>query len=49
MLAEPDLAKKLALRGAYVNPMSPSEVNAFINAQQAQWRPVLEAFAAKVK
>jgi tripartite-type tricarboxylate transporter receptor subunit TctC len=49
VLREPDLAKQLALRGAYVDPMSPSEVNAFINAQQEQWRPVLEAFEASVK
>jgi len=49
VLSEPDLAKQLALRGAYVNPMSPSEVNAFVNAQQTQWRPVLEAFEASVK
>jgi tripartite-type tricarboxylate transporter receptor subunit TctC len=49
VLAEPDLAKQLALRGAYVDPMSPSEVNSFINAQQEQWRPVLEAFEASVK
>jgi len=48
-LGEPDLAKALALRGAYVDPMSPSEVNAFVNAQQAQWRPVLEAFEASIK
>jgi len=49
VLAEPDLAKQLALRGAYVDPMSPSEVNSFINAQQEQWRPVLEAFEASTK
>ena len=49
VLAEPDLAKQLALRGAYVDPMSPSEVNSFINAQQEQWRPVLEAFEASAK
>lgn len=48
-LGEPDLAKPLALRGAYVDPMSPSEVDAFVNAQQAQWRPVLEAFEASIK
>jgi hypothetical protein len=29
--------------------MSPSEVNALIDVQQAQWRPVLEAFTASVK
>jgi tripartite-type tricarboxylate transporter receptor subunit TctC len=49
VLSEPVLAKQLALRGAYVDPMSPPEVNAFINAQQAQWRPVLEAFEASIK
>ena len=49
VLGEPDLAKQLALRGAYVDAMSPSEVNMFINAQQEQWRPVLEAFEASVK
>ena len=49
VLGEPELAKQLALRGAYVDPMSPSEVNTFINTQQKQWRPVLEAFEASVK
>jgi tripartite-type tricarboxylate transporter receptor subunit TctC len=49
VLGEPDLAKQLALRGAYVDPMSPPEVNTFVNAQQAQWRPILEAFEASIK
>jgi len=49
VLSEPDLAKQLALRGSYVNPLTPAEVNAFVNAQQEQWRPVLEAFAEKTK
>jgi len=49
VLREPDIADPLALRGAFVSPMSPPEVNAFINAQQAQWRPVLQAFMASVK
>jgi tripartite-type tricarboxylate transporter receptor subunit TctC len=49
VLGEPDLAKQLVLRGAYVDPMSPPEVNAFVNAQQAQWRPVLEAFETSIK
>jgi tripartite-type tricarboxylate transporter receptor subunit TctC len=48
VLAQPDLAKQLATRGAYVNPLSPAETNAFVNAQQTQWKPVLEAFAASV-
>ena len=49
VLNEPDLAKQLALRGAYVDPMSPPEVNVFVNTQQAQWRPVLEAFEESIK
>jgi tripartite-type tricarboxylate transporter receptor subunit TctC len=47
VLAQPDLAKQLAARGAYVNPLSPPDTNAFVNAQQAQWEPVLDAFAAE--
>jgi tripartite-type tricarboxylate transporter receptor subunit TctC len=46
VLAQADLAKQLAARGAYVNPLSPAGTNAFISAQQAQWKPVLDAFAA---
>lgn len=49
VLSDRELAKQLAIRGSYANPMSPSEMNAFIDAQQAQWRPVLEAFAARTK
>jgi tripartite-type tricarboxylate transporter receptor subunit TctC len=48
VLAQPDLAKELATRGGYVKPLSPAETNAFVNAQQAQWKPVLKAFAASV-
>jgi tripartite-type tricarboxylate transporter receptor subunit TctC len=48
VLAEPDLAKQLAERGAYVDAMTPQEVTDFINAQQVQWKPVLEAFEATV-
>ena len=49
VLSEPDLAKQPALRGACVDPMSPFEVNAYVNAQQAQWRPILETFEASIK
>ena len=49
VLSERDLAKQLALRGAYVDPMSPPEVNVFVNTQQAQWRPVLETFEESIK
>ena len=46
VLAEPDLAKQLAERGAYVDAMTPDETTSFINAQQTQWKPVLQAFEA---
>ena len=49
VLGQGDLAKQLAARGAYVSPMTPAQTNAFVDTQQAQWRPVLEAFAAKTK
>ncbi len=48
VLAESDLAKQLAARGGYVDAMTPQEVTDFIDAQQAQWKPVLEAFEATV-
>jgi tripartite-type tricarboxylate transporter receptor subunit TctC len=48
VLVQPDLAKQLAGRGAYVDPRTPPETNAFVDAQQAQWKPVLEAFEASV-
>jgi tripartite-type tricarboxylate transporter receptor subunit TctC len=48
VMADPGLAKQLAERGAYVDAMTPQEVTDFINAQQAQWKPVLEAFEATV-
>ncbi len=49
VLAEPDLAKQLSARGAYVDAMTPAQVNEYINAQQAQWKPVLQAFEASIK
>jgi tripartite-type tricarboxylate transporter receptor subunit TctC len=48
VLAEPDLAKQLGQRGAYLDAMTPTEVTDFINAQQTQWKPVLQAFEASV-
>jgi tripartite-type tricarboxylate transporter receptor subunit TctC len=48
VLAAPDLAKQLAARGAYVNPLSPQETNAFVTSQQTQWKPVLDAFEASI-
>jgi len=49
VLSEPDLAVQLATHGAYVDPMSPSEVDTFINARQDNGVPWLEAFEASMK
>jgi len=39
----------LANRGSFARPMSPSEVTAFIRAQQEQWKPAIERIAALTK
>ena len=49
VLAEPDIAEPLGAARRLCQSDDPPEVNAFINAQQAQWRPVLQAFVASVK
>lgn len=44
-LADAEVKKKLAGLGAYVRPMSPQELTAFIQEQQKIWKPVAEAVA----
>jgi tripartite-type tricarboxylate transporter receptor subunit TctC len=46
-LDEPDVRGRLAQIGAYVRPMSPEELAAYIEAQQALWRPVVRKVLAK--
>jgi len=42
---DPEVKQKLAALGAFVRPMSPSEVTAFSQEQQKLWRPVAEQIA----
>jgi tripartite-type tricarboxylate transporter receptor subunit TctC len=42
---EPATKTKLETTGNYPDPMSPSELLAFIKAEQASWKPVLEEIA----
>ena len=42
---DPEVKQKLAALGAFVRPMSPSEVTAFSQEQQKLWRPVAEHVA----
>jgi tripartite-type tricarboxylate transporter receptor subunit TctC len=44
-LEDKEVKSKLAGLGAYVRPMSPQELTAFINEQQKIWKPVAEAVA----
>lgn len=43
----PDVRDKLAARGSYARPLSPSETAALIQEQQQQWKPALERVAAE--
>jgi tripartite-type tricarboxylate transporter receptor subunit TctC len=45
VLDEPEVKGKLAALGAYVRPMSPTELADFIRTQQQTWKPVAEAVA----
>ena len=39
---DPTTRTKLETTGNYPNPMSPSELLAFIQAEQKTWKPVME-------
>jgi hypothetical protein len=41
--------KTIATRGSYTRAMSPAEAIAFVQAEQAKWKPVLELIANKAK
>jgi tripartite-type tricarboxylate transporter receptor subunit TctC len=45
VVAEPELTKTLAARGAYTRPMTPVETLVFVQAQQQQWKPILDRLA----
>ncbi len=41
--------ERLASRGSFVRPMSPSEVTTFIREQQELWKPAIEHLATQMK
>ena len=46
-LGQPEVAEKYARIGAYVNPMSPAELAAFIRKEQDMWRPIVQKVVGK--
>jgi tripartite-type tricarboxylate transporter receptor subunit TctC len=48
-LDEPEVKAKYASLGAFVQPMSPSEVTAFSQSEQKIWRPIQEHVAQQLK
>jgi tripartite-type tricarboxylate transporter receptor subunit TctC len=45
VVTEADTKAKLATLGNYMDPMSPTDVIAFVRAEQQMWKPVLEQIA----
>jgi tripartite-type tricarboxylate transporter receptor subunit TctC len=42
VVTDPELKKMIAARGSYTRAMSPAEATAFVQAEQAKWKPVVE-------
>jgi tripartite-type tricarboxylate transporter receptor subunit TctC len=49
VVSDPDFKKTIAARGSYTRAMSPVEAIAFVQAEQAKWKPVLELIASKTR
>jgi tripartite-type tricarboxylate transporter receptor subunit TctC len=49
VLIKPEIKDKLAARGAYVHPATPTEAQAFVRSQQELWKPALEQVALQFK
>jgi tripartite-type tricarboxylate transporter receptor subunit TctC len=49
VLIKPEIKDKLAARGAYVDPATPAEAQAFVESQQELWKPALEHVAMQFK
>src|SRR5262245_48573837 len=49
VLTDPEIRDKLAARGAYVHPATPTEAQAFVRGQQELWKPALEHIAMQFK
>jgi tripartite-type tricarboxylate transporter receptor subunit TctC len=45
-VGDSELQKKVAVTGNYLQPMSPAQVMAYVQAEQDMWRPILEKIAA---
>jgi tripartite-type tricarboxylate transporter receptor subunit TctC len=48
VLGEAEIKNKLATVGAYVHPMSPAQVKAFVEEQQQTWRPIAQKVAREM-
>jgi tripartite-type tricarboxylate transporter receptor subunit TctC len=48
VLGETEVKNKLATVGAYVRPMSPAQVKAFVEEQQQTWRPIAQKVAREM-
>ncbi len=46
-VSDPDVQKKAMITGNYPRPMSSAEVVAYVQAEQAMWKPILTQIAAK--
>jgi tripartite-type tricarboxylate transporter receptor subunit TctC len=42
VLSEPEMQKRFEDIASYTNPMTPAELVAFIQTEQALWKPVIE-------
>jgi tripartite-type tricarboxylate transporter receptor subunit TctC len=49
VLGKSEYRDKLAARGSYVRPMTPAQITAFVQAQQALWKSTLEKIAEQTK
>jgi tripartite-type tricarboxylate transporter receptor subunit TctC len=49
VLTKPEIKAKLAARGAYVHPATPTEAQEFVRGQQELWKPALEHIAMQFK
>jgi tripartite-type tricarboxylate transporter receptor subunit TctC len=49
VVEDPELKKTIAVRGSYTRAMSPAETIAFVAAEQAKWKPVMENIAHKTQ
>jgi len=48
-LDDPEVNAKFAANGAFVRHMTPEEVTAFVQSEQATWRPILQQVANETK